>query len=225
MKKKVFYEELAYIFGLIILTMGVALMEKADFGVSMVVAPAYLFSLRFSFMSFGMAEYLLQAVLLIIMCLALRRFRAQYLFSFVTAVIYGFILDGVMLIAVFLPVEALVLRIVWYVLGVVLCSVGIALLIKTYLPPEVYELIVKEVSKKYSFKVSKVKTVYDIASLLTAVGLSFLLLGKLEGVGIGTIVCALVNGFIIGLITRIIDKLFVFRPLFKKVKDFFEKST
>ena len=223
MKKKVFYEEFAYIFGLIILTIGVALMEKADFGVSMVVAPAYLFSLRFSFMSFGMAEYLLQAVLLIIMCIALLRFKVQYLFSFVTAVIYGFILDGVMFLAAFLPSHAIALRIVWYVLGVILCSLGISLLIKTYLPPEVYELIVKEVSNRFNFKISRVKTIYDIASLLTAVGLSYLLLGKLEGVGIGTLVCALINGTIIGFITKLIDKRFVFKPRFIKLKEFFSK--
>ena len=69
-------------------------MEKADFGVSMVVAPAYLLyrwlSPAWSFVTFGMAEYCLQAVLLLAMCLLLRRFRVSYLFSFVTAVVYGY---------------------------------------------------------------------------------------------------------------------------------------
>ena len=40
-----------------------------------------------------MAEYCLQAVLLLAMCLLLRRFRVSYLFSFVTAVVYGVVLD------------------------------------------------------------------------------------------------------------------------------------
>ena len=44
-----------------------------------------------SFVTFGMAEYCLQAVLLLAMCLLLR-FRVSYLFSFVTAVVYGFVL-------------------------------------------------------------------------------------------------------------------------------------
>ena len=41
-KKPVFYTELAYIAGIITLAVGTAFMAQADFGVSMVVAPAYI---------------------------------------------------------------------------------------------------------------------------------------------------------------------------------------
>lgn len=44
--KKVFYSELAYVFGMVVLALGTAMMERADFGMSMVVAPAYLVHLR-----------------------------------------------------------------------------------------------------------------------------------------------------------------------------------
>lgn len=83
--KRTFSTELAYVFGIVFVALGVVLMEKADFGVSMVVAPAYLLyrwlSPVWSFVAFGMAEYCLQAVLLLAMCLLLR-FRVSYLFSF-----------------------------------------------------------------------------------------------------------------------------------------------
>ena len=76
--KRTFSTELAYVFGIVFVAWGVVLMEKADFGVSMVVAPAYLLyrwlSPVWSFVTFGMAEYCLQAVLLLAMCLLLRRF-------------------------------------------------------------------------------------------------------------------------------------------------------
>ena len=105
--KRTFSTELAYVFGIVFVAWGVVLMEKADFGVSMVVAPAYLLyrwlSPAWSFVTFGMAEYCLQAVLLLAMCLLLRRFRVSYLFSFVTAVVYGFVLDAFMLLGAALP--------------------------------------------------------------------------------------------------------------------------
>lgn len=41
--KRTFSTGLAYVFGIVFIAWGVVLMEKADFGVSMVVAPAYLF--------------------------------------------------------------------------------------------------------------------------------------------------------------------------------------
>lgn len=81
MKKKI-YAELAYVLGLVILAFGTALMERADFGMSMVVAPAYILHLKLRdvlpFFSFGMAEYCLQAVLIVVLCLVLRRFRLGY---------------------------------------------------------------------------------------------------------------------------------------------------
>ena len=48
MKKKRFSNELAYLLGNVFVAVGVALMERADFGVSMVVAPAYLVYLKVS---------------------------------------------------------------------------------------------------------------------------------------------------------------------------------
>ena len=111
MKRKVFYTEAAYIVGLVLLALSAALMERADFGVSMVVAPAYLLHLKVSqflpFFSFGMAEYTLQAMLLLVMVVVLRKFKVSYLFSFVTAVLYGFILDFMMLCVSYIPNEAL----------------------------------------------------------------------------------------------------------------------
>ena len=79
--KRTFSTELAYVFGIVFVALGVVLMKKADFGASMVVAPAYLLyrwlSPVWSFVTFGMAEYCLQAVLLLAMCLLLR-FRVSY---------------------------------------------------------------------------------------------------------------------------------------------------
>ena len=40
--KRTFYTEVAYILGIVVLAAGNALMEKANLGMSMVVAPAYL---------------------------------------------------------------------------------------------------------------------------------------------------------------------------------------
>lgn len=86
--KRTFSTELAYVFGIVFVALGVVLMEKADFGASMVVAPAYLLyrwlSPVWSFVTFGMAEYCLQAVLLLAMCLLLR-FRVSY-FEIATAI-------------------------------------------------------------------------------------------------------------------------------------------
>jgi uncharacterized membrane protein YczE len=217
MKKRIFYTEYAYILGLLCLAWGTALMEAADFGVSMVVAPAYLIYLKMSqvlsFFSFGMAEYTLQAFLLIVLMIVLRKFRASCLFSFVTAVLYGFLLDGSMEIVSSFLYELFALRLVLYCLGIISCAIGVSLLFHTYITPEVYELFVKEVSTKYRINIHKFKTCYDCISCIVGIILSFTFFGlwHFEGVKIGTIVCALINGWMISRCTYFFEKHWEFK--------------
>ncbi len=224
--KRTFYSEIAYITGLVILAFGVAFMERSDFGVSMVVAPAYLLHLKlsqtWSFFTFGMAEYTLQAVLLLLMIPVVRRFRLSYLFSFVTAVLYGFILDFCMLCVSFLPSDGIPMRIACYTLGMVLCAMGISLLFHTYIPPEVYELFVKEFSSRFGRDINRVKTVYDIVSCTAAVIMSFCFFGMwvFKGVKWGTVICALINGTLIGMCSKFLESKFEFRDAFKLRKYF-----
>lgn len=215
--KKTFYTELAYVFGLIALALGTAFMERADFGVSMVVAPAYILHLKISqflpFFSFGMAEYTLQGVILILMMILLCRVKLSYLFSFVTAVLYGFILDASIALVALIPGSGIALSIVYYVVGMIACSIGVSLLFHTYISPEAYELFVKEVSAKMHVDIHKFKTGYDCVSCLISVILSFAFFGlwHFEGVKLGTVFCALINGSIIGVCTKIFEKAFTFK--------------
>jgi uncharacterized membrane protein YczE len=220
--KKVCYSELAYILGILTLALGTALMERADFGMSMVVAPAYLVHLKLSEYSqaftFGVAEYLLQAVLLIVLSVVMGRFKKNYLFSFVTALLYGFVLDVMIWIVAYIPWNGTIGRCVFYLAGMLFCATGVAFFFHTYIAPEAYELFVKEISSKYNLRIDKTKTVYDCISCLAGIILSFAFFGfgHFEGVKPGTIVCALVNGRLIGLIGRILESVFVFEDAFKK---------
>lgn len=228
MKKIRFSTELAYVMGLLILTLGNAMMERADFGVSMVVAPAYLLHLKisptYSFFSFGMAEYTLQAFMLILMVILLRRFKPYYLFSFVTAVFYGVVLDLWMKLTNCIPNDTFIVRAVLYVGGILVCSAGISFFFHSYIAPEVYELLVKELSAKFKWNINKVKTTYDISSCLISIVMSFLFFGfgVFRGVKLGTVLCALVNGAVVGLFSRIYDKVFDFQDVFPKFKKIFE---
>ena len=217
MKKRTFYTEYAYILGLIALAIGTALMEAADYGVSMVVAPAYILYLKlsqvFPLFSFGMAEYMVQALLLILLILLLRRFRISYLFSFVTAIIYGFLLDGSMAIVALIPLENVAIYLSFYLLGMMICALGVSLLFHTYIAPEVYELFVKEASVKFGINIHKFKTYYDCASCLIGILLSFAFFGfgQFEGVKVGTMICAILNGWLISKWTHFFEKKFTFR--------------
>ena len=225
-KKGVFYTELSYVFGILALALGTSLSERADFGMSMIVSPAYILHLKISdylpFFTFGMAEYCLQALLLIILAVVIGRFKKMYLFSVVTAVVYGFTLDGFVLLIRLIPETGIMGRCLFFAGGVLLCALGVSLVFHTYIAPEAYELLVKELAIKYNWEMHKVKFVYDWISCFISIILSFAFWGfwHFEGVKAGTLVCALLNGPIIGLYGRFFERHFEFKDALKLRKYF-----
>ena len=172
MKKK-FYCEASYLMGLVLLAFGASLMTRADFGLSMIIAPAFIISEFFSFMTFGIAEYLFQALLLILLIIFVRRFKFTYLLSFLTAVLYGMMLDGCLYLLAFLGEINIAVRIIFYFIGLFTTSLGVAFMFHTYISAEVYELFVKEVTERFGWKLGAVKTIYDIMSFVLAVIMFF----------------------------------------------------
>lgn len=227
-EKKVFYSEAAYPAGLILLAISTSLAERADFGLSTVVAPAYIFHLKISqflpFFTFGTAEYCLQAVLLAILCMIMGKFRRSYLFSFVTAVIYGLILDACIGLASNIPADLFAVRIIMFALSLPVGAFAIALLFHTYISPEAYEVFVAEIAGKYGWQLGTVKTVYDITSCVISVLLSFAFFGFMHfnGIKAGTFINAALNGIMIGFFTKQLHRHFEFRDRFG-LRKLFEK--
>ena len=227
-RKRIFYAELAYALGIALLALGTALMERADFGMSMVVAPAYIVHRKLvqllPWFSFGVAEFALQAVLLLVLSMLMGRFKRSYLFSFATAVLYGVVLDLCISAVALLPGTGTLARLIFYGMGLLLCASGVALLFHSYISPEAYELFVKEIADKWCWKLGRVKTAYDCISCALGIALSFAFFGwgRFEGVKAGTILCALVNGALIGWIDRRLSASLEFQDGLK-LRSLFEK--
>ena len=227
-KKKTIPSEVVYLLGIVLLSLAVAILTAADFGVSMIVAPAYLLSLKLGFVSFGHAEYIIQSGLFIALCMVLRKFKFVYFMSFVTCLIYGWVLDLWRKLPCFDPAVtapgsmAMSLRIVMFVLGVLLTAFSVSLFFKTYLYPQVYDFFVKAVSLKYGVKLSRFKTCFDLTCLSASVMMTFCFFGKLVGVNWGTLVIALINGTLIGFFAGKLDEFFDFRPRFKSFAEYFK---
>ena len=159
---------------------GAAFTELAGFGMSMVVAPTYILHLHVSkflpWFTFGVAEYIVQGFLIILTALIVRRFKLSYLFSFVTAILYGTVLDLAISLLSVIPSDSMVIRVACFVAGTLFCSIAVSLFFHTYISPEAYELIVKEISQKFPFNINKVKTSYDCISTVISIVLSFIFL-------------------------------------------------
>ena len=196
--------EISFILAAIFTTMGVALMTKANFGLSMIVAPAYIISEVSDILTFGMSEYIIQAILLATLFVIIKRVEWRYALSFLSAIIYGAILDFFIIIFQFQQCPRRIMgqdsSLHRRASGI---GFGVALYFNSYLPPCAYDLFVREASRHLHIKMTKFKIAYDWSSLAVALILSLLFFRRLHGIGIGTIVCSAVNGPLIGLFSKL----------------------
>lgn len=224
--------EIAYVLGMILIAIGTGTITRSNLGIGIVVAPAYMLHKWLSvnvstFFTFGVCQYLFQALLLLVVCLVRRRFRLTYLFAFISAVLEGYLLDFVLYL---IPdgLSNIILQILLFFVGQTICSLGIAFMLKTYITPEIYEVAVNEFTEQFchattSYTISVVKTIYDCASGALAIGMSFLFFHQLVGVGIGTIISALISGWMIGRFQKFGNKYIQFYDRLK-IQKYFENS-
>ena len=221
------YSEAAYVLAMIILSFGTALMERADLGISMIVAPSYLLHLKVSqtltWFSFGVAEYMMQTVVLVIVIILMRRLKLAYFFCFVSAMLSGVLLDIAIAVIALIPFEGFGARLVYYVVGMCIGSFGVGLIFHSYVTPGAYESFVKELAPKFGVDLGKFKTAYDCCSLLLGVIFSFAFFGfgNFVGIRLGTVVCALLNGTLVAFSSRLVDRLFYFEDASPRLGKFF----
>ncbi len=220
--------ELVYIAAILILSFSVAMIASADFGVSMVVAPAYILSLRVDALTFGQSEYIVQGLLFLLLCLLLRKIRLTFFFSFFTCLIYGGVLDlWRMVIPLFNPEVtapgsmAFPLRCVLFGAGMVMTAFSVALFYHTYLYPQVYDFFVKAVCERFPFDRTKFKICFDACSLLVAITLSLVFFHRFNGIGVGTLIMTALNGVMIGLFGKLFERFCTFPARFPKLAERF----
>lgn len=212
-------QELLYLLAILVMTFSVALMEKADFGLSMVVSPAFLLSEKLG-ITFGTAEMCLQILLVLALALVTKQLKISFFGSFVTAVIYGFSLDFFdWLLRTDLPAEALWLRIFCFVCSAFLTPFSVALFFHTYLPACAYDFFVKEASEHFKIKTGKFKFFYDLTSLAVSLIFTFSFFGRIEGLGIATFICTFTTGPLITLSSKWIEKYVSLPSFFPRLEE------
>lgn len=227
-KKIKISSEIAYIFAIVALAFSVAMITITDFGVSMIVAPAYILSQKLGFLTFGQSEYIIQGLMFVVFCILMKKVKLIYFSSFLSGIVYGAVLDLWRLIPIFNQNVTtandlqIVTRIVFFVIGMVLTSFTIAVFFKTYLYPQVYDFFVKGITEHFNLNRAKFKTCFDLTFLVVATAMSLILFRSFVGVNFGTLIMAVLNGSIIGFFSKFLDKHFEFVPTFKKLANYFE---
>ncbi len=217
-EKKLFRGEAALGAAVVINSLGVVLMLYSGAGISAISSVPYAFSEVLPALTLGTWTYIFQGLLVFTLMIMRKKFVPSYLFSFVVGFIFGKLLDLHEMWINTLP-DNIIMRVIYFIISYVLICIGIALSNRCGLPIVPTDLFPRELSDITGVKYSKIKIGFDITCLAVTAGLTFFCLGRIMGLGIGTVLAAFTMGKGIGFAGELIDRKFVFGNFMTLKKD------
>lgn len=176
---------------------GVVLMLYSGTGISAVSSMTYALSEVLPVFSLGTWTYIFQSTLVISLMLLRRKFMPQYLLSFGIGFAFGFMMDVHKEWIQILP-TTVPFRVFYFVVSYLILCTGIALSNRCKMPIIPTDLFPKELSDITGMAFSKIKVSFDLICVVTTAVLTFVCLGGISGLGIGTLLSALTMGKVIG---------------------------
>lgn len=184
-------------------------MLQSGSGISAISSVPYAFSEVFPKLSLGTWTYIFQGLLVITLMVLKKRFVPSYLFSFVAGFLFGEMMDINEMWITKLPLS-IPLRIFYFVLSYIIICFGIALSNRCKLPIIPTDLFPRDLSEIIGKPYARVKITFDVTCLFVTACLTYAALGKILGLGIGTVVAAFTMGKGVALAGNLIDKKMTF---------------
>ena len=179
------------------MAVGVVLSVKADLGVSPISCVPYIYSLRFP-LTLGQTTIILNVLFIFIQMLLLRKKYSMFqLVQFPVIFLFGFFIDLIMKYSAWMTPGNYFEQAFLCLLSCVVIGIGVFFEVKaalTYLPGEG---LVMALTQTFGVEFGKTKIGTD--SSLVAIGIlsSLFFLGALEGIREGTVVAAVLVGYIV----------------------------
>ncbi len=209
-----FYGEFALILGLLINACAVAFFAKSDLGMSTLALASFVLNGAFPRLSYGTWNYLIQCALILVLVLLIRKVAPSFVFSFFLAIVYGLLIDLFSFLIAGLPVS-IPARALYYLIGFSGIAMGTAFLIQSEMPILPFDTFMKEISAHFLIPYKKLRTWFDISTIVISAGLGYWRLGHIVGIGVGTLLNALFTGLAVSRVAKILDGRFKFVPRFK----------
>jgi len=185
-----------FITGLFIMSFGVALSVKADLGISPISCVPYVFSLKYS-LTLGQLTVIFNSLLILLQILILRkRYRIFQLIQLPVIFLFGIFIDLALYLTAGFSMENYLVRLLLCLASCVVIGIGVFLEVRagiTYLPGEGLALAVSEA---LGIDFGRAKTGTDSAMVILGIISSIVLLQSLQGIREGTLISALLIGFI-----------------------------
>lgn len=194
MKRRLVIRYLWALVGICINSLGIALITKAALGTSPISSLPYVLSFRFP-MTLGQFTFVMNLLFILLQILLLRRnFPLIQLLQLVVNVIFSACIDWGMAVLFWFQPTSLVGELLSLLLGCAVLALGISIEVAPgvlMVPGEGAVSALAQVSGK---RFGIVKICFDVTLVAIALTLSFLFFHRLQGLGLGTVVSALLVG-------------------------------
>lgn len=197
----------AYVLGLFIMTLGISMSVKSDLGVSPVSSIPYSITC-ITGLEMGKATIVFHIVLVLLQIIIMRKdFKIKNLLQVVVGILFGYFTTFSNYLFSFLPTpHFLPLRFLLMLGSTVLIAVGIFFYLPADIVPLAGEGAMQAIALKTHILFNKVKMGFDVSMVIVSLISCLIALGKLGSVGAGTVIAAILVGFILGIITRLFGK-------------------
>lgn len=194
-----------FLLGLFLCSAGVSLITLCRLGTSPISSSPYVASLNTS-LSMGTYIFILNALLIFGQLILLgrkgiRECRIDLLMQIPVSFLFGLFVDLTLLLLGGFQPETYPVKILGLAAGCTVMAIGIVMEVIADVTMNSGEYFVQIVSKRFKWEFGNVKLGFDISLVATAILLSFLLSGKIEGVREGTVIVAVLTGPLVKLFT------------------------
>jgi uncharacterized membrane protein YczE len=193
-----------YIFGLYLITLGVAFSIKSGLGSAPVSSIPYAMDLIW-LINIGVATFIFHAVLVLIEWILLRDdFKRKHFLQVFVGVLFGvFTSFSVSLMEFIPPADTFLLALLMSILSIFFIALGLFFYVPTNIIPLSVEGVTQAIAIVSNKPFPKVKVFIDITIVATALVLSYGFLGQFGSVGFGTILGALFIGTTVNYIHKL----------------------
>lgn len=180
--------------GLVIMSFGIACSIKAELGTSPVSSLPFVLS-QFTPLSVGIASVLVNATLILLQILLLRRqYDPIQLIQLPVALAFGFLTDFSVWVLQDITCSSYLTQWMLCICGILLVGIGVSFEVTANVVTLAGEGMVLAICKVFPVKFANAKVGMDLTLVTTAAVLSLLFLGTLVGVREGTVAAAIFVG-------------------------------
>ncbi len=209
-----FKRYIVFLIGLFVNSLGVSLITKADLGTSPISSIPYVLSLNFP-MTLGQFTIFFSLFLILLQFLILRKnFKAEHLLQIPISILFGYFIDLTMILLEFVTPHQYAAKIIYLLIGCIILGFGVYIEVLANVAMLPGESFVRAVSSTWNTEFGTTKVCFDVSMTVIAAALSFLFIYHLDGVREGTIIAALLVGFLARTFGRLLS--FVEPLLFPK---------